>query len=149
MADQPPVEALPLDDNWAYKVSVLADLIARRVSAVVQRHGINLSQWRVLAALADRPGRSASEVVAVTPMDKGIVSRAVAALVDRGLVERRASPTDRRLSHLWLTGDGMLLYQQTLRALHESRAIGDHTIGEEGARLLQTQLDAAIAAYRG
>ncbi len=92
--------AYALDDAWIYKVAVLADLVASRVLKAVQSvSSLNLSQWRVLAALADKPGRTASEVVAITPMDKAIVSRAAASLVDQGLVERRASATDGRVSH--------------------------------------------------
>ena len=102
---------LQLENYWPYWITVLADRISRRTSQIVKPHGLNLSQWRVLAAIAEVPGRSSAEVVQVTPMDKGIVSRATKALLDRGLLRRKASQTDGRLSHLFLTPDGQRLYQ--------------------------------------
>ena len=102
---------LQLESYWPYWITVLADRISRRTSQIVKSHGLNLSQWRVLAAIAESPGRSSAEVVQVTPMDKGIVSRATKALLDRGLLHRRASQTDGRLSHLFLMPDGQRLYQ--------------------------------------
>lgn len=110
-----PEGAIRLDEYWPYQVTVLADLIARRTAMIVKREaGLNLSQWRVLAAIAERPGRTAAEVVAMTPMDKGIVSRATKALLAAGLLIRQASQDDGRVSHLFLTEKGEALYQ-TLR----------------------------------
>lgn len=104
--------ALKLDAYWPYQVMVLADRIARRTAAVVRdKAGLNLSQWRVLAALAEKPGRTAVDVVAMTPMDKGIVSRATKALLENGLLLRKASQADGRVSHLYLTGKGEDLYR--------------------------------------
>ncbi len=102
-----------LDSYWPYQLTVLADRISRHTAGIVKQHGrLNLSQWRVLAAIAERPGRTAAEVVTVTPMDKGIVSRATAALLAAGLVRREASPGDGRASHLFLTEQGEILYQE-------------------------------------
>ena len=106
----PNAPVLKLADFWPYQVTVLADRIARRTTKIVKQHDLNLSQWRVLAAIADKPGRSAIEVVTVTPMDKGIVSRATRALLDRGLIRRQASQIDGRISHLYLTETGNALY---------------------------------------
>ena len=101
---------LRLDHYWPYQITVLADRIARRTARIVKGHGLNLSQWRVLAAVAEVPGRTSVAVVRVTPMDKGLVSRATRALLDQGLVRREASQTDGRLSHLFLTPAGEALY---------------------------------------
>ncbi|WP_323761925.1 MarR family winged helix-turn-helix transcriptional regulator [Maricaulis sp.] len=106
-------DVIRLNEYWPYQVTVLADRIARQTSAIVKREaGLNLSQWRVLAAIAEAPGRTAVEVVTVTPMDKGIVSRATKALLEAGLVVRRASQADGRVSHLYLTGKGRGVYAQ-------------------------------------
>ncbi len=78
---------------------------------MVKEHGLNLSQWRVMAAVAEVPGRTSVEVVTVTPMDKGIVSRATKALLSMGLLRREASQLDGRISHLFLTDDGIELYR--------------------------------------
>ncbi len=103
-------DVIALDAFVPYQISVLADLIARRSAAITKSCGINLSQWRVLAAVADRPGRTANEVTSVTPMDKGIVSRAVKGLLELGLLIRNASQEDGRLAHLFLTPKGRRTY---------------------------------------
>ena len=105
---------LKLDNYWPYQVTVLADRIARRTSKIVKERGLNLSQWRVMAAIAEVPGRTSVEVVTITPMDKGIVSRATRALLEMDLIRRQASQSDGRISHLYLTDIGFKLYRDLI-----------------------------------
>ena len=105
---------LQLNEFWPYLVTVLSDRIARRTSRLVKDRGLNLSQWRVLAAIAEVPGRTSAEVVAITPMDKGIVSRATKGLLEMGLIRREASQFDGRLSHLHLMEAGEDLYRELI-----------------------------------
>ena len=108
-------QVLHLDTYWPYQLTVLADRISRRTARVVkEKADLNLSQWRVLAAIAEQPGRTAIEVVAVTPMDKGIVSRGTKTLLDMGLIVREASQDDGRVSHLNLTKQGLELYHRLI-----------------------------------
>ena len=137
-----------LEDEWIYKVSVLADHVARRVSEVVQRvSGLKLSQWRVIAAVADQPGRTASDVVDITPMDKVIVSRAVRSLVDGGLIRREASKSDGRLSHLHLTPEGEAAYRAIVAELRATGADGRATLPEEQRAVFLALLKQAVTQY--
>lgn len=137
-----------LDNSWIYKVSVIADRIARRIAHIASRVGdLNLSQWRVLAAIGDQDGRTASQVVELTPMDKGIVSRAVASLVAQGYLKREASNTDGRLSHLYMTASGRKIFEAIVAELDATGANGDALlIGEDRALFLAT-LDRLISDY--
>ena len=108
---KPSERVLELNHYWPYQITVLADRIARRTSRVAKEHGLNLSQWRVMAAVAEVPDRTSVEVVTVTPMDKGIVSRATKALLAMGLLRREASQLDGRISHLFLTDAGVKRYR--------------------------------------
>ena len=110
---------LKLDNYWPYQVTVLADRIARRTSKIVKERGLNLSQWRVMAAIAEVPGRTSVEVVTITPMDKGIVSRATRALLEMGLIHRQASQSDGRISHLYLTDTGFKLYRDLIPTVED------------------------------
>ena len=114
-----PKEILHLESYWPYQITVLADRIARRTSKIVKEHDLNISQWRVLAAIADKPGRTSVEVVTITPMDKGIVSRATQALLKRGLIRRKASQSDGRISHLHLTKQGSRVYQMLIPQIEQ------------------------------
>lgn len=130
--------ALRLDTYWPYQIVVLADIISRRTAAIVKDMAdLNLSQWRVLAAIAEKPGRTAVEVVQMTPMDKGIVSRATKALLEAGLVRREASQADGRISHLYLTSSGQDLYAQLLPPVEE--------ISSEARKLLGSDTELAFS----
>jgi len=109
--DSSTTSPIRLEEFWAYQVVVLADQISRHTLEVVRSEAnLNQSQWRVLAAVADRPGRSSAEVTAVTPMDKTIVSRAVASLIKSGLIKRTPSQEDKRISALEMTPLGVERY---------------------------------------
>lgn len=103
---------MKLDSYWPYQAVVLADLVSKHTTSVLKRHGdLNLSQWRVLAAVAEAEGRTSAEVVAVTPMDKGIVSRATANLVDIDILKKQNDKDDKRRSRLYTTARGRKTYQ--------------------------------------
>lgn len=137
-----------LDQSWVYKVSVIADLIARRVASIVADvGGINLSQWRVLAAIGDQDGRTASQVVELTPMDKGIVSRAVASLIAQGYLRREASNTDGRLSHLFMTPQGRDLFEKIVAELARTGANGEQLFSEADRTAFLGTLDRLIRDY--
>ena len=133
-----------LDDYWPYQITVLADRIARRTTKTVKAHNLNLSQWRVLAAVAEVPGRTSVEVVQITPMDKGIVSRATKALLDRGLVRRQASQSDGRISHLHLTASGEQLYQEIKPQVQSVVTGAHHSLDDTEQRHLSKLLGELI-----
>jgi len=110
-----------LDSFWAYQVVVLADQVSRYTMEVVRTEAdLNQSQWRVLAAVADKSGRSAADVTAVTPMDKTIVSRAVASLIKDGLIKRTPSAEDKRRAVLEMTKIGAERYALISKKLAET-----------------------------
>lgn len=139
MEVQRKIDTIRLESFLPYQITVLAHFIARRTTAIAEAHGgLKLSQWRVMAAVAEHPGRTANQVAAVTPMDKGIVSRAVKRLLDMGLLRRRASHRDGRLAHLFLTRKGRTLYAELsddIRKIEES--LLDGFSSEEKSRLLE------------
>lgn len=71
-----PRAVINLNDFLPYQLVVLADKIDRRTAKIARERGdLSLSQWRVMAAVAGKAGTTARDVVAATPMDKGIVSQ--------------------------------------------------------------------------
>lgn len=145
---KPDIDIIRLKTFLPYQISLLADKIGRRTAAVAKRHdGLNLSHWRVLAAVAESPGRTANEVVAITPMDKGIVSRAVKSLIEMNLLTRKASKDDGRISHLFLTAKGMRQYAsmaKEIRAFEQKlRSLLTEKEGKDFERLLPKLIEAA------
>lgn len=137
---------IKLEAFWPYQAVVLADLVSRHTHALLKaRSDLNLSQWRVLAAIGEAPGRSSAEVVAVTPMDKGLVSRAVALLLEAGLIMRRPDPSDKRRASLHLSASGKRAYEQISNDLLNSLS----TIPSAQAKTLSKELEVMIKALRG
>ncbi len=61
-------------------------LVWRESNALRQRFQLGTNDWRVISALATRPGSSATEVSDFLGLNKAIVSKSVNALHDRALV---------------------------------------------------------------
>lgn len=146
-ADQPANDrVLQLQRYWPYQLMVLADRISRHTAALARDHGdLNLSQWRVMAAIAEKPGRTAVDVVTITPMDKGIVSRATKALLEAGLLIRKASQDDGRVSHLFLTEKGEALYQDLRPRIEAVPGAAGEALGVEEQEQLRSMLDRLIS----
>lgn len=112
---------IELDGFWPYQVTVLADQISRYTMSIVRAEAdLNQSQWRVLAAVVDQPGRTAAEVTAVTPMDKTIVSRAVSSLIESGHIKKTPKDTDKRRLSLEATPSGTKIYERIATRLNEA-----------------------------
>lgn len=102
---------LILERFLPYRLSV----ITNRVSGALSRHyasrfGISIPEWRVIANLGRHPELSANQVADRSAMDKVTVSRAVAALESKGLLERTRDDGDKRRSRLRLSEAGQAVY---------------------------------------
>ncbi|MGE5115831.1 MAG: MarR family winged helix-turn-helix transcriptional regulator [Betaproteobacteria bacterium] len=88
---------MQLESFFPYRLAVAADAVSRSIAQVYgERFDLGRDEWRVLAALADAAMLRTSAVIERTTLDKVAVSRALARLEGRGLVERRTDPEDGR-----------------------------------------------------
>lgn len=100
-----------------YQIWVLTNLTARPFAALFgTRFHLNLTEWRVLLTVADRPGISAQELADYTGLDKMNVSRIVRHLEAQGRLVREGSTSDRRRRHLDLTEQGWSVYDEIARS---------------------------------
>ncbi len=104
-----------------YRIVALGDKFAHALSDEYARDGITIAEWRVLAVVGGggqgQPpcgGIAARDVVSQTPMDKMAVSRAIATLEAKTLIERSADPKDRRISRITLTGEGRNIFEKVV-----------------------------------
>jgi DNA-binding MarR family transcriptional regulator len=65
-------------------------------------HAMTRAQWLILSRLERQPGMSQNEMAAICEVEPITVARLIDRLEARGLVERRADPTDRRIKRLHL-----------------------------------------------
>ncbi|RKQ93276.1 DNA-binding MarR family transcriptional regulator [Solirubrobacter pauli] len=82
--------------------------VVRELTAADVWDGVSPSEYDVLYALSKAPdGLRISELMGDMLLTQGGVSRLVARLEDRGLVERVADPADGRASRIRLTAAGV------------------------------------------
>src|SRR5436190_22072227 len=94
-------DGFQLERFLPYRLSVLANLASRALARLYgKRFGLSVAEWRVIAHLARADPASANEVAARAAMDKVQVSRAVARLTGKQLVERATDAADRRRAAL-------------------------------------------------
>ncbi|HEY4941780.1 MAG TPA: MarR family transcriptional regulator [Rhizomicrobium sp.] len=65
-------------------------------------HAMTRAQWVILSRLERQPGMSQNEMAAICEVEPITVARLIDRLEARGLVERRADPSDRRIRRLHL-----------------------------------------------
>ena len=108
-----PHAELDLEHFLPYRLSVLSNRISGAIAREYsQRFGLAVTEWRVMAILGRYPGLSANQVAQRGAMDKVAVSRALARLLERGLVERDTHGGDRRRSVLALSRGGQRIYDE-------------------------------------
>lgn len=104
---------LELDDFVPYRLSVLSNRVSGAIARqYTQRFGLTMAEWRLMAVLGGSPGLSARDLAERTGMDKVQVSRAVANLVKRKRIARKAHASDGRMQLLALTLKGEAIYAE-------------------------------------
>lgn len=105
--------SLRLPSYLPYRLSVASNkasgLIARAYQA---KFGLSIWEWRVIAVLGEGRPLTAQALCEATAMDKVTVSRAIRALDERGLVQRKPNPGDKRASDVTLTVQGGEVYAE-------------------------------------
>lgn len=121
-------------------VTFLANKLSRSASALYRRHfGVGIVEWRVVSMLALEPWIPASRVCQVVGLDKGPVSRSLALLEKRGLVEVRTDEKDSRRRLAALTAAGEALHDRIIAvALERERRLLSCLAPEQRAALVET-----------
>src|SRR5260370_2984940 len=104
-------QALELENFLPYRLSILAQIVSESLHALYGGpFGLTVTQCRVMAAVGRFAPLTASDVGQRIVMDKVAVSRAVAGLMTRGLVERATDRADRRRASLRLSARGRAMH---------------------------------------
>lgn len=104
---------LRLDAYLPYRLSVASNAVSTRISASYRkRFGLKVPEWRLIAILAEGSEMTPQALGNAARIDKINVSRAAAALIERGLIVARDNPGDGRSHLLALTTDGQALYAE-------------------------------------
>lgn len=128
----------PIDESLFFKLVRVVNLTARPFhESIGAAKQLSLNEWRVMVVLASHPGISASEVAALSGMDKMSVSRAIAALARHKRLTRRADDGDRRRISLTLNAAGRRVFAEVaaLGRQREAQLLSRLSLAEQGQLL--------------
>lgn len=134
--------ALLLTNFTPFRLNRLAQGVSDHLAEVYkQRFGLEIPEWRVIATVGPMWSCTAQHIADTTRMHKTRVSRAIANLVKRDLIERTSNADDRREMELRLTKSGRAMYTELVPlALERERALLA-CLGEEERRSFNEALD--------
>jgi DNA-binding MarR family transcriptional regulator len=107
-----PVWHLFGQDHLPYRLLLLARMIDRRSARELQKFGLSLAEWRVLAFIGVAGPASASRLGQLGEIDRAEVSRAVARLEAKHLIERRPDENHRKRFIISPTRAGESLFEE-------------------------------------
>lgn len=81
------------------------------------RFGLTRREWGVMATVAMNEGLLSSELAEKALLDRARTSRALSGLEEKGWVQRRPVPGDRRRIAIHLSDEGRRMYERILPAM--------------------------------
>lgn len=107
---------------------------------VVQPLGLTIIEWYILRALYDRDGQHASELARAVGRAATSFTPNLDKLQDKGLIERRPDPSDRRAVHIYLTRQGHALREDVLQSAEEIDTMIEGLFDDEEFDIFQNTL---------
>ena len=108
---EPGERVLDLDDFAPYYIRATANRLAQAASRLYMRkYGIGLTEWSCLSTLGQEEEISASRICEMSGFDKGLVSRGMASLEAKGLIESKPVEHHNRMRLIRFTPAGRALY---------------------------------------
>jgi DNA-binding MarR family transcriptional regulator len=140
---------LDLQRFFPYRLAVLAEEVSRTVAQLyADRFDLTRQEWRVLAAVAANRQMAAKDIAEYSTLDKMSVSRAVAALEAKALIDREEDPADRRNKLLTLTASGRALYQKIVPLVRAREAYLLEALDPAERAMLDGVLDKLVTRAR-
>lgn len=135
-------KALDLENYAVAYLTWIANKISSSASVIYRkRFGVGVTDWRIMALLAVEPWIPAARISEVIGFDKAVISRSLAFMQDRGLVETRFQDNNFRRQFIALTKKGLELHDQIVDVAREREEflLADLTDQERraGLRLLE------------
>ena len=135
-------ELAPITAMLSSRLMVLANLLKRGAIIRYKRLvGLSSVEFGLVASLGRRPPMSVARLAEAVGQDKGQISRALAALVERKLVSRVVNPRDNREVLISLTRSGLAAHDALVAgALERNQRLLDG-LGAEDLAALVAQVD--------
>ena len=139
-------------NSVVFRIAITNNAITNASTLMAKKEGdIGLTDWRIIAILGRSNIKTASDIVANTRFDAALISRSVASLAKRGLLEILPDPKDKRSKRLRLTDAGRKMSKITEMAISNYVKILEADLGEEEISVLHKALgkieDSAMEIY--
>ena len=106
----------PRLEHLNFRLDVLSALAKSVASGLYEAEcGVTLRDLRVLRFVDMQPGISLGPLIALTYLEKTLVSKLVTALAKRGLLTRSTGTEDARVINLYLTPEGKAIVRKSER----------------------------------
>ena len=100
-------------DIYNYMESALRDVKDATKNIIrKKKYGVTVDQWLVLRKISGADEINQSGIAAATSKDPAAITRMIDLMVQKGLVQRKSSKTDKRASLIKLTRKGKGLVQR-------------------------------------
>ncbi|WP_196222758.1 MarR family winged helix-turn-helix transcriptional regulator [Pseudooceanicola algae] len=107
---------MPHEDYLTYRIGMLSGEFNRNISKYFSRHfGLTLAEGRVLARLGNSGPASYGEICEKLLLDGAQISRAAAALAERGYIRKGNDPKDARRAIFEVTEEGRSVAEEVIR----------------------------------
>lgn len=126
-----------LTRSLGFLLADVSRLVRRRFDQRASGLGLTRAQWRVLAQLRRREGINQTALAEILEIEPITLGRHIDRLVDKGFVERRPDPADRRAWRLHLRSE-------VQPVLDKLRAMSVATSGEAFAGISDVDRDRLI-----
>jgi DNA-binding MarR family transcriptional regulator len=152
MADTQPEANDPLsfvDDYLPALLAQASQLISSEFHEVVQAAGFSVTEWRILATLASKPGLSIGGLADIAVSKQPTVTRLLDRMEARALVQRYPHDSDRRITMVRITPKGRTIVAHLMDQAkeHEHRVL--QPFGLKRAESLKVTLRRIIELHRG
>jgi len=128
-----------LDDFLPYLLNRIANRLNMALAEDLKTIGVSVPEYRVLAVLAAKDGRTVNELSVYTVIEQSTLSKLLLRMHAAGLVERRGDASDGRVVNVYMTAAGRAAFAKVLPlALDHYRAAIDGLDDEERATLVRT-----------
>lgn len=137
------------DQALVYRLLRLVNLLAKPFQERFgTRYDLSLTEWRVMMALASRPGTTVTEIADWSGLHVMNISRSVARLVRKGRVLRAVDPSDRRRALLRLSRRGEDLFDLIAPSAQAREDMVRRVLSESEAQSLRVMIDRLIECLR-
>lgn len=136
-----------VDDYLPALLAQASELISAEFHRVVRRHGLSVTEWRVLASLAGGQPISIGKLAEVTVTKQPTVTRLLDRMEARGQAERLPHDSDRRVTLVRITRKGAKTVEQLMALARDHEIKVLEPFGLARAEELKTTLRQMISLH--